>query len=357
MSQTQTTSAIEYFQILKSTFQSAERQEGRCDRFYQVGKDILCLRFAGTALMPYIDAFSHLEISPTSSPDLVICLWESASTNHALFPPPWSVTTDLSPIKEIEGYGRFVFWRDDRLQIGFYRETQTLNALDLQENLAFYTINDVRQLPYFEPAAPLRLILHWWFSTRSIQMVHAAAVGTAAGGLLLVGKSGSGKSTSALACLESELLYAGDDYCIVTHHPEPYVFSLYNTGKLKGKADFQRFPQLLSKVSNLDHLDTEKAILFIDRHYPQKISAGFPLRAILLPKVTGTPHTRLHPLSAAEALRAIAPSTLLQLAGTSQVNLTFLATLVKKLPSYILEVGADLPGIPETIVNLLSHPF
>ena len=61
----------------------------------------------------------------------------------------------------------------------------------------------------------------------------AAAVGQAAGGVLLVGAGGSGKSTCALSCLTSDLLYAGDDYVAVELRPEPRVLSLFCSGKLE----------------------------------------------------------------------------------------------------------------------------
>ena len=41
-------------------------------------------------------------------------------------------------------------------------------------------------------------------SDRNLQYVHAGAVGNKNGGILLVGKGGSGKSSTALACLKSD---------------------------------------------------------------------------------------------------------------------------------------------------------
>ena len=79
--------------------------------------------------------------------------------------------------------------------------------------------------------------------------------------MLLAGKGGSGKSTTALVCLHSSLVYAGDDYCLLATDDGPYVFSLYSTGKLNPD-DVYRFSDLAPLNKNRDHLDSKKALFF-----------------------------------------------------------------------------------------------
>jgi hypothetical protein len=125
--------------------------------------------------------------------------------------------------------------------------------------------------------------------------------------------------------------------------------------KLKGKADLERFPKLAALVSNLDRLDNEKATIFLHQHYPAKIVKGFPLKAILVPKVTEKIDTNLQKTSPIYALKAIAPSTIFQLAGTGQNAFSSMSDLVKKLPCYILELGTDMQQIPKAIEQLLCE--
>ena len=90
--------------------------------------------------------------------------------------------------------------------------------------------------PEWNCSTPLRHILHLALATRGVQFVHAGAVGRPDGGVIIVGRSGSGKSTSTLSTLGSDLLYAGDDYVGVSLNPDgggPYVHSLYGCGKLE----------------------------------------------------------------------------------------------------------------------------
>src|SRR5205823_136180 len=106
---------------------------------------------------------------------------------------------------------------------------------DVRADLSHCRSEPVRPLcRRVSPPTPLRHILHLWLASRGVQFVHAGAVGRPSGGCLIVGKSGSGKSTSTLATLGSELLYAGDDYVGVSVTTGgAHVHSIYGCGKLE----------------------------------------------------------------------------------------------------------------------------
>ena len=76
------------------------------------------------------------------------------------------------------------------------------------------------------------------------QLVHAAAVGTDEGALLITGRGGVGKSTTALACLEAGMQFLGDDYVVVGLDPEPQVYRLYGSAKLTSNSSsaFRTWP-------------------------------------------------------------------------------------------------------------------
>ncbi len=348
---------LAYFHLVYEGFQRAAQVSGSVDYFYRIGSYTLCLRFAGLGLIPQITpALSHLVTSPTANPDLTICLWDNASTATRL---PLLIdsllqlirfhwTDYLGPRKEIKAYD------GDRIRSNFHIGPNILSVLDKQQNLACYWIDDAQDIPYWEKGSPLQTILNWWTSDRQHQYVHAGAVGNASGGVLLAGKGGSGKSSTALACINSSLLYASDDYCLVTTEPQPYVYSLYNTAKLKGQADLERFPHLAPLVNNVERMGVEKAMLFLHEHHSDKIVRGFPIKAVLVPHVTGKLDTHLRPTSAGAALRALAPSTIFQLAGSGQSAFQMMSSLVKQVPCYALELGTDMAQIPEVISRLLS---
>lgn len=340
---------VAFFRAAYQAFQRAERAAGgSSDRFYIIGGYAIRLRFAGSALTPLITpALEHLPSAPRAPPALTICIWDDVSTCTRMPPAPWAAH-DYIARGEVNGFN------DDRIRTAFDVGGEVLSMLDTGSNLAVYWTRDARQLPWYESGAPLRAILHWWMRNQGLQLVHAGAIGNKKGGVLLVGKGGSGKSTTALSSLGSELSYASDDYCLLKTDPEPYVHSIYNSGKINAE-DIGRFPYLRPALANGRRLGAEKALYFVYKYAPQKVSVGFPIRAVLLPRVTRLPNTTLKKISSSASLLALAPSTIFQLCGAGDEAFRTLSKLVRQAPSYVLNVGTDLSQIPGTILTLLSE--
>lgn len=232
-----------------------------------------------------------------------------------------------------------------------------LSIVDLEANVAFYWKRDLTPPPYYEVGSPMRTLLHAWLIGKGVQFVHGAAIGTEAGGVLLAGKGGSGKSTSALACLNSSLKYASDDYCMVTS-PEDNparVYSLYNTAKLVGSEDLTRFAGLERHVWNPVRGPSDKVTIFLHQSFPEKIITDFPLRAILLPRVSGGVDTQIERCGEGAAAMALGPSSMAQLPHSGSRDLAFIARLVRRFPCYRLNVGTDLSQIPDAIGRLLEQ--
>jgi hypothetical protein len=330
---------------LRSAFGEAEAGAPAEVRPFRIGGHQVLLRFAGQGVLPAVaPAFAHLDAPPVRDPELVVDIWDSTSTGAA--PPQRPRVDPESPV------GAFYYFEDPPLRGVFQPGMQALSAVDLRAGHAWYWVADPGALPYWERAAPIRQILHWWMATRGHQQVHGGAVGTPDGGVLLVGKGGSGKSTCALASLVSELRYAGDDYTMVSIRPRPWVHSLFGSGKVDPE-NLWRVPHLEPAVSNPEHLATEKAVVFVNQHFPDRVIDGFPLRAIVLPAITGGIRTRVTPASRAAALTALAPSTVFQLHTAGGPALRYLARLVQEVPAYTLEFGGDVSEIPEVILTLL----
>lgn len=337
-----------FFRTVHQTFERAEHAAGETIvRHYTIGGYTVQFRFAGAALVPFLTpALAHLSAATQVTPHLTVYVWDSASTHTGMPPCPWELH-EQNPRGEIAGYNTA------EIRTAYRTGSETLSLLDLRGNIALYWTYDARALPYYECGAPFLALLHWWMESHSRQLVHAGAVGTAEGGVLLVGKGGSGKSSTALSCLEAGLSYAGDDYCLIAVDPEPYVHSLYNSGKVHA-ADVPRFSLLSSALSNAKRLDSEKGLYFLYSCFPQRIACGFPLRAILLPQVANSQDARLLRVSPATSLRALAPSTIFQLPGAGQQTFSMLSRLVQRLPSYIFAVGSDRARIPAAILRILE---
>jgi hypothetical protein len=326
------------------------------DRTIRVGDHPIHLEFTGQgldqALMP---AIAHLEIPAVETPELTIHLWDSASSGTEL-PNVLSRYFDILGEwwKHLGIRGEIKELSNDRILTAYHLGPNIFSAIDLERGQAFYWVKDAAALPYYEIGSPIRTILNWWTSHQGDQFVHGGAVGNENGGVLLVGKGGSGKSTTSLACLEGGLLYASDDYCLVRAKPEPRVFSIYNTAKLNADIDVERFPNFGKLVHNKVRGKEDKALFFLHAHFPEQVATSFPIKAILIPEVAHRPNTGLRPASAGETLAALAPSTLLQLPGSGQSAIKTMSALVREVPHYVLECGTDLAQIPQVIADLLT---
>jgi hypothetical protein len=339
----------EFFEAAWQAFLRAERASGESvERNYDIGGFSVRLRFASPALVPVIArALDHLAVEPDAQPALNVFLHSADAASSRMPPPPWSrdALGAQDAVERFDGEGIYAV---------FDAGTGALQMLDTERRRAVCWIPRPELLPYWESSFPLRPILHRWLKNSLLQLIHSAAVGRPDGGVLITGKGGSGKSTCALACLDSDLMYAGDDYVLASAEPAPFVHSIYNTVKLEPD-NLHRFPRLRRLVTNHRRLGQEKALVFLKDYAPEKLVRGFPIRAILLPRVTGMRDSRLCPAAPAAALLALAPTTLLQLRSDSAEAMRKLGALVRKVPTYRLEAGTDLAQIPALISELLAR--
>jgi len=352
---------LAFFDALSEGFRRAAGAVGIVERDYGIAGFRVRLRFAGSALIPVIaPALAHLEIAPEGSPDFTIELFDSRSTATRL-PFLADRLVDLIRLRwweHLEGRRELKGLNGPRIRSVFHLGPDIVSTLDTARDGAVYWVDDAASIPYYETGYPLSVLLNWWLARRGRYFVHAAAIGLEQGGVLLTGKGGSGKSTTTLACLMSDLAIAGDDYAAVD--PEASrAYSLYNTVKLKALRDVERFPGLTGCVSNLDRVEDgeqgEKAMIFLHRHFPQKLLGSMPLRAILVPRIVDRPETVIAPASAALAFKALAPSTVFQLPGNAHEAFQGLVQMIRRIPSYEIALGSDIGRIPSTIHRFIEQ--
>jgi hypothetical protein len=319
----------------------------RTDVYYAIAGYVVQLSFAGKALLRLMTpALAHRQLPARSAPDLHVCLWDTVETAVPLPQRPWEwrdhiARSDVSSLTS------------ERFQTAYNWPQRHLDILDQARNLAFSCTYNAAKSPADYAGSPLLNILHWWMRSRGLQYIHAGAVGFPDKGVLLAGAGGSGKSTTALACLQSDLVYVGDDYCLIGSAPQPYAHNLYSSAKVH-RDNLHRLPHVRSAVSNADSPASEKALLCLQPHFPHKVVPGLPIRAVFLPRPTGRVETCLVPASRMEAFKAIMVSTMMQLAGSNDHDVKALSHFIRQVPCYHLEAGTDLDGLTGTIRKFLS---
>ncbi len=338
---------LDFFQRSYEKFQLARAAAGEINYFYRIGGTTVRLQFAGAALVRWLTpALEHLRVPEGGAPDLTLCLWDTQSTGTAMVPPPCKrdCFTDRG---DLWGFG------SPRIKTAFHWIESSVNLLDLDTHTGIYWVQTAEQLPFWVHASPLRTLLHWWMEKNGCQLLHAAAVGTGDGAVLITGKGGVGKSTTALSCLQAGFQYLGDDYVVARLEPSPSVLSLYSTAKLDA-GHVVNFPALAHLIDNAGKLDREKAVLFLQPSLGGQIVREMPLKAILTPRIAGRPDTSFSEISRWEIQRAMSFTTLSQLPCVGRHTHEYISRLIGALPRCRVELGTDLPRIPEAIAGLLA---
>ena len=332
---------------------AARAAGGTTERWFALAGRAVCLRFAGSAAAEALGAaFRHLDSARADRAALTLHVWDSGTADvpRPAFAPPRPATWQA----EASGAGASYFFEGDGFRALHQPPTDALSVLNARGDTGWFWVPDATALPYWEYTAPFRHVLNWWLGANGLCYVHGGAVGTESGGVVLVGPGGSGKSTAALSVLADERLrFAGDDYVAIGRDGEPAVYSLYCFAKVN-RADTDRLPHLEPALAS-DAPVNAKLVVDVRAMFPDRSIRTFPLRAVVVPRVTGRPAARVLPGRQAEALRALAPSTIFQLHPPAPQALAQMAELIRTVPTFILELGPEAGTIPGTLARLLEE--
>jgi len=343
-------------ELMLAGFGRASDRLGLIERRYRFGGHVVALRFAGPALLDALTpAIEHLR-TDAGPAEVTLSCWDSATSGEALSP---LVSLLLGRIDH-DWFG----WLTPRLEVRGISNGRVpcvlepwhgiLSVYDRATDRGVWWIADAAAVPSHERAAPARSMLSWALADRGRQSVHAAAVGRADGGVLLVGPGGSGKSTTALRCLEAGLGHLADDYCLVSTQGGPTAHSLYAVGKVVGADDLARLASMQDSVINPEQLGLDKQVIDLRRHHADRLLHSFPVRAVVVPRVEPDRPTSLEPLRPAAALRALCPTTLLQRPGAAGEALLTMGDLVRRVPCFALHLGPDRDAVVPLIEGLLA---
>lgn len=336
---------------LHGAFARAAERVGVIEQTVRIAGRSVRLCVAGRPLFDRMTpAFAHLVVPDPEAAALTVHMWDTASSGVRPPAPPW-------PADAYRERGEIR--HDHDFRAAFNMMSGVLTVVEAGDAEATVWVRDAGALPLWETAAPLRALLGWWVPSGGGQLAHGAAVGTDRGGVLLTARGGSGKSTTALSCLDAGMRYVGDDYVVVTGGGAPAVHSLYASAKLVPGNLRERLPHLadLAQASGAEAPGADpfaKVVLMLQEHFGRQMAKRLPLRAILVPHVAADgPH--LAPLSSAEVLAALAPTTVFQLPGAGSGALDLLSDVVERVPTYALALGPDLGANVQAIRELIDR--
>lgn len=320
------------------------------ERTLDVAGVIIRLVFAGPRLdEAFMPALAHLVRAPVETPNTILYVWDSDSTGVRMEPPPCprSAFTDRG---DIWGFS------STKIRSAFHWSEFSVNLLDVEAGVGVYWIDTTENLPYWAKSSPLRSLFHWLMEARGLQLVHAAAVGTEHGGVLITGKGGVGKSTTALAALAAGMAYVGDDYLIVGLDPEPTAYTLYSTAKVEPH-QLEALPALAPLAGGQVVKPGEKAVLDLYPARANQIVRSLPLKWVLSPRFNdGKAMTEFEPISPVELHRAAAFTTMSQLPHAGLKTHRFIQRMIETTPRRRIRLGHDITGVIRAIADLLADP-
>lgn len=206
-----------------------------------------------------------------------------------------------------------------------------------------------------EFSKPLLLLLSIWYHDRGVQLLHAGLLAREAGGVIVPGESGTGKSTTCLAGLVQGLDFLGDDFIGIERKADSFLgHSVFNTACIT-RANLERFPELESLAIDSAAAEEEKPILFLSEIYPQRLRATVPVRAVALVDIRQQ-RTQIRRATRPEALWHFAASTLHTVVPRpGREALRMIGELVERVPAYWLSLGPDLHDIGPGLDSILGR--
>ena len=344
--------AGEYFAQLLDRFEQASAAAGgACKLELEMAGLRVRLRSAGEGLRAGLLApFEHLACQAVGEPGLTISLFDTASTGIEPPAPLWE------PIAAAPGTNPVARLRSERACVLAAAGSRGLTAALPAEGIAVFHLPDAAAIPTSERAAPIREALQLLMAARGRLMTHAGAVGRDGRGLLLVGRGGSGKSTLALSCALAGMEIVADDYVLLK--PDSLTaHAMQSTAKLtEDSAARLGVPAVAIDAAGFEPTleGPAKALVRIPDLAPDRLTSRLEIAAIVAPALKpsqpthvvagdglGEAEAPLRPISAAAALRAVAPSTIVQSGFAGGGSLSGLAGLVRRVPAYALELSPD----------------
>jgi hypothetical protein len=321
------------------------------ESFYIFGGRNVRIRFLGRELADHIRRpFSHLKTAGriVKTPDLAINFWDDRLTGGDHY-AHWSDNGT--------GWHETTLESSDGRFLG-QRLPNTFSCLDRIDKRIFSSITWHDKIFIYERGKPLSRLLLDWYNDEGVQLIHTGLVASNNNGILFVGKSGAGKSTSSLACIIAGFGYLSEDYVGLEFCNDSSFIghSLYNSVFLRTD-QLERFPSLAPYAvrGRLPH--EEKSVIILSQIFPERLERSVPIRAVVLPRVANIPQSKLQPASKGEALLAVGPTSLLQIPnrGLGVGGFERLAQLVERVPCFRLEVGADLAAIAHCLEGLVAE--
>lgn len=194
----------------------------------------------------------------------------------------------------------------------------------------------------WEWASPLKRLMAWATREEGFGLLHGAVIGDARGGVMLIGTTGVGKSTTTAAALLAGLSSAGDDLAMLSRSATGGIVAHAAFDAVKLSEDTLRLVGTAAPASGeATGPGIPKHIVPLRAVGAGRLSPMVPLRALLMPRLAGGARSVIAPGSKAAALRALGPVSSFVMRVTPEASFALASRLVRDLPCFALDLGGN----------------
>lgn len=343
-----TSIAKTYFEKLESTFAKAcEKLNVQEELCLDIANNSIHIKTAGIALQSFTcRAVMHLPQITASNDGLEILVWDEFESGINLPEPP----NELFVHPNGKRYSQNTF---GNYSIIHYENNTIFHLYDLVADRAIVCLKNIHKLPNYFLAAPFFEVFKLWSKKVGLHILHAGCIANSSHSILIVGKGGMGKSTTSIQSLIGGLNYLSDDYILVKLGENPMAYSLFCSGKLHAN-HLENFPTISKIAFNKNKEIYDKPLMFLNEVYEDQILLKSPIKGIVAPQLNAKEESSFESLSSFETLKALAPSTILQLRLGTNDDLKIMADFTKSTSCYKLSLGTNLTGITPIVSKLLK---
>jgi len=194
-----------------------------------------------------------------------------------------------------------------------------------------------------------------WASASGMILLHAAAVGIDGKGVLIVGRSGSGKSTFSVSCLAAGLDFVSDDYVLLSTQGPVRAMPLYTNIAVNPDMHAQLPPcEKLKEPAYADWWNGKLHFQLAREHFCQ----GLDIQAVVMPRITGAQQPTIQVSPMGGAMTQMIHSSLEQLERYRDTQLIRqISARVGGLPVYEMSMSPDLAKNPAFLRSFIEKEF